>query len=153
MDNVNPEHRNISYNAQGELTIDNDYINIGHNNDSELIDIESIDTKSTDINYAKYKGKVVVLVDSNNPWYMNTDNTIPLQYTNTNPIKYSDSSIENKEDIAHAKYEHFKNSNENLNENENTDIKNNAQTIILILLFIVFVLIIYKFYIKDDCSY
>jgi hypothetical protein len=51
MDNVNPEHRNISYNAQGELTIDNDYINIGHNNDSELIDIESIDTKSTDMVY------------------------------------------------------------------------------------------------------
>jgi hypothetical protein len=141
-------NNNIAYNAQGELIVNNEFNDIC--DDSE-IELPSIDSKTTDINYAKYKGKVVVLVDSNNPWYLNTDNTIQLQPKTANPVLYPTNSIIN-DPIAHAQYtnEHFENTSDNSIESSD---KNNMQTIILILLFIAFLLIIYKFYKKNDCVY
>lgn len=52
------------------------------NNDNQSWNIESDNSSPNDFEWNKFKGKTVVLVESNNPWYVNQDTTIPAEYYN-----------------------------------------------------------------------
>lgn len=133
------------------LTSDNGNLKVlecKNDNEMQNWNVEQPDVnKSTDYVLPKYKGKIVVLVESDNPWYLNKDITIPLQYSN----KYDEFSkkcgnIDYNKDEEYAQYsqntEHF---------TQNIESDNTTQThIILLLLLIVGALIFYKCIIKKN---
>lgn len=110
-------------------------IDCSNNNEMQSWNIEQPDVnRSSDFILPTYKGKMVVLVDSDKPWYLNNDTTIPLIYDN----KYNDFS--NKcgkfeSDLQKNNIEHF-------TEKENNK---NQTHIILLLLVTVVILVGYKF--------
>lgn len=120
----------------------------------------NIDTKSdvsnntSDIIYNKLKGKTIVLVDSDEPWYLNKDDTIKIPYKknirliNNQYTNYADfGSYENKEFFNNKKCNNKLIDEDNIDnkDKDNNNIKN--QIIILLLLFLI-ILIIYKKFIK-----
>jgi len=101
---------------------------------SQLWDIENSDIQSpSDYSYQNYRGKSVVLVDSDNPWYLNHDTTVQLQYDKSLYLKNNGCND--------SKVEQFTNDTE-------SDTSITQSHIILILLLIVGVLISYKIYKK-----
>uniref|UniRef100_A0A6C0EFQ2 Uncharacterized protein n=1 Tax=viral metagenome TaxID=1070528 RepID=A0A6C0EFQ2_9ZZZZ len=92
----------LGYSTQGELFIDGVCIKANNNtlivepcdkNSSNWLDLQSQESDSSlsesiteneqdsdDISLPKFKGKTVVLVESDEPWYINKDITIPQKY-------------------------------------------------------------------------
>jgi hypothetical protein len=58
---------------------------------SESFNLPDEDSNKLDTSNKRYKGKTVVLVDSENPWYQN-DSTVPMEYKNTQ-LFYEDKNI------------------------------------------------------------
>jgi hypothetical protein len=78
-----------------------------HNNDDNSVDsVDSTDTKNipeqiehfTDNNWEVFKTNNLVLVEANNPWYVNKENTIPQKYISSD--KYFEND-DNKKDYTH----------------------------------------------------
>jgi hypothetical protein len=144
----------LSYNVENNKNDDNIKLEKCSETNSQIWNIEDSDVaRSQDYNQLKYKGKTIVLVDSENPWYLNYDTTIPIEYIKEQklqPMKqYRDSadfgSHENLE-FEHFKADKKKVNNKNKNNNNNNEIQNQ----ILFLLFcIVLLLIIYKNLVKN----
>jgi hypothetical protein len=122
--------------------------------DNKWIIEESDIEKTSDYKPIKYKGKTIVLVDSENPWYLNYDTTIPIEYSKKQDITQkqyrNDSDYGSDENLE---FEHFNNNNKNNNINikeENKISENKESTsqnqnqIIFLLLIIVVILIVYK---------
>jgi hypothetical protein len=163
--NLSSSKQDISYNTQGELIIDgkcltniegNSYTNDEYSDDSEWdVNMSNI---NIDPNNYEYKGKTVVLVNSNNPWYINTDITSIEKNLYNNDFQ----SIENNKLPLFANFNSeelildLKKSNElkmnfnniekfgNINDN-NSIIYNNYLIIILIFLIII-ILVGYRKY-------
>lgn len=56
--------------------------------DEQTWDSEESDVRtSSDYGWDKYRGKTVVLVASDNPWYINKDTTYPVKYSNPENIR------------------------------------------------------------------
>lgn len=51
----------------------------GRQRDNQIWDTENNDDVSTNNTWSRYKGKAVVLVESDNPWYINKNTTIPIK--------------------------------------------------------------------------
>jgi hypothetical protein len=122
------------------LTSNNEEIILSecNNTDVQSWNMEYPDiNKTTDTHYPEQKGRSVVLVDSDNPWYLNIDTTIPLLYDtklNLENMKYKNHA--DIEEYNKKRIEHFENTN-------NTD--DNVQTHILILLGILIIILgVYK---------
>lgn len=125
-----------------------------------IMNIEDSDTdKTTDYRLKKYKGKTIVLVDSDNPWYLNKDTTIPMDFHNelvSTPKLYRDNA--DYSDFSNNEFEHFKTTNSfNIKNkakakknNENNEKKGNENEsllqnhVIFLLLIVVVLLFIYK---------
>lgn len=108
---------------------------------------ESDVEKTSDYKPIKYKGKTIVLVDSENPWYLNYDTTIPIQY-NKKQIMTPKHYRENSDFGSHEnlEFEHFNNKiNKKIQDNESSS----QNQIIFLLLIIVIILIAYKKIIKN----
>lgn len=106
---------------------------------------ESDIEKTSDYKPIKYKGKTIVLVDSENPWYLNYDTTIPIEYykkQNITQKQYrNDSDYGSNENLE---FEHFNIKEEKkISENKESTSQNQNQ-IIFLLLIIVVILIVYK---------
>jgi hypothetical protein len=119
------------------------------NNDDDKWNIEESDVeKASDYNPLKYKGKTIILVDSENPWYLNYDTTIPIKYNQKQIITEKEyranSDYGSNENLE---FENFKNTNTNNNKNKNESTTQNQ--IICLLLIIVVILIIYKKFVKN----
>jgi hypothetical protein len=115
---------------------------------------ESDIEKTSDYKPIKYKGKTIVLVDSENPWYLNYDTTIPIEYYKKQNI--TQKQYRNDSDYGsdvNLEFEHFNNNDkyDNINikdekkilENKESTSQNQNQ-IIFLLLIIVVILIVYK---------
>jgi hypothetical protein len=111
--------------------------------ESVIWNIEESDVeKSTDYKLKKYAGKTMVLVDSDDPWYLNRDTTIPMIYNRN--MNLSDKNYRNNADfkVSTNNNEHF----EDVTKNNKNDTMTHIYTyIILLLLLIVIILIIYKY--------
>jgi hypothetical protein len=121
------------------------------NDDSNTWTIEESDVeKTSDYKPIKYKGKSIVLVDSENPWYLNYDTTIPIEYYKKQimtPKQYrSDSDYGSNENLE---FEHFNNNKNNNNISDNSESTSQNQ-IIFLLLIIVAILFVYKKLIKKN---
>lgn len=133
MHNYFPNENDISLQTQDNIT------------NAEL-DIES-DTKSnvsnntSDFIYNNLKGKTIVLVESDEPWYLNKDNTIQIPYKKN--IRLINNNYRNNAD--YGSYENKEFFNNKLYDKDNS-IKN--QIIMLLLLFLI-ILIVYKKFIKN----
>lgn len=88
---ISPQH-----NSEKCLTAEDDSVYVKQcteNNDNQSWVTGATD--DSDLTYAwdKYRGKSVVLVESNNPWYINSDQTVQLEIVDTdsnfhNDVKY-----------------------------------------------------------------
>lgn len=113
--------------------------------ENSILNIEDSDTERTsDYVLKKYKGKTIVLVDSDNPWYLNKDTTIPMNFNNsfvTTTKKYR-----NNADYGNYKNNEFEHFNSETKKSkkiiENESISQNQ--IIFLLLIIVILLFVYK---------
>ncbi len=148
-----------------------------HNNDNNSID--SLDTQNiseqkehfTDNNWQVYKTNSLVLVEANNPWYVNKENTIPLKYISSDKYFQND---DNKKDYtnpygynniqSNAQYESntkLDGSKPNLglgysfaerrnieNFGPKTEKKDNTNYIILIMFIVIILLFAYNIYKK-----
>jgi Ricin-type beta-trefoil lectin domain len=136
------------------LTSDNTQLKVtdcDNKNEMQSWNVEHPDVnKSTDYILPKYKGKMVVLVDSDHPWYLNNDTTIPMAYSN----KFNDYSNQcGNFDIAPEVVSCNDKGTEHFTDNtDNTDNKENkTQThIILLLIAIVIIMVVYKVYSKNQ---
>lgn len=114
---------------------------------------ESDIEKSSDYNPIKYKGKTIVLVDSENPWYLNYDSTIPIEYQKKQNI--TEKQYRNESDFGsyeNLEFEYFSD-NVNKKNKKNTNESTSQNQIIFLLLIIVVILIIYKNLIKNKFNY
>jgi hypothetical protein len=128
----------------------NEKIELGKCSDDEVtnFNIEDTDTERTsDYSLKKYSGKTIVLVDSDNPWYLNKDTTNPMNFNKSQIIKPL--SYRNNADFGNYKnseFEHFKPKTEKKDKDnkkkENESISQNQ--IIFLLLIMVVLLFIYK---------
>lgn len=111
----------------------------------------------------KYKGKQVVLVTDNNPWYVNKNITIPLKYvSNNNFLGYNvvknnyakyESNVTLDKDSPTMGYGYSYASRRNVEGFNNTsenegDTDNNSDIIIFVLFFMLLLLFIYNIYYK-----
>ena len=138
--------KKVLYNIQGNLIVDNKLLtssisgndaylneNMGsayvneNNNNNTYKPINDYDSE-------KYKGKGVVLVDSDNPWYLNDDESIPWPQVDRVPSQQSTKVVKNVI-VTDNKTTHVEEKEEE-----------KSQTNIIFLLLIIFViLILYKF--------
>lgn len=110
------------------------------NSEASIWNVENSDSdKSSDYRLPEYKGKTMVLVDSDDPWYLNKDVTLPIIYNK-------------KLDLTGKKYQKFASYDNKLHEgremfnNLNNDNTNNTQSqIVYLLILIIVILCIYKY--------
>ena len=78
----------ITYNILNQKNL-NDNDSLDNNNLDNLDNLDKIEhftdstrktTENTVQDWTKYQGKSLVLVEANNPWYINKDTTIPIKY-------------------------------------------------------------------------
>ncbi len=123
----------------------------GSNDENIKMSVEDQDTERTsDYQLKKYKGKTIVLVESDNPWYLNKDSTIPMKYKKD--IELTKKQYRNNADYGshhNTEFEHF--SEKNNNKEENDSISQNQ--IILLLLMIVVILFVYKKILNSSLKY
>lgn len=115
--------------------------------DNIKMSIEDSDTeKTSDYRMKEYKGKTIVLVESDNPWYLNKDTTIPMKYNKK--LNLTTKQYRNNADFGsytNSEFEHFE--PENNSENYNDSISQNY--VIFLLLALAIFLYIYKKIKKD----
>ena len=88
MNNLNNVYEMIETNDS--IDANNAESNNAESNNAESNNAESNNAESSK-NDNRYKGKTVVLVDSDNPWYQN-DTTVPMKYKH-NELFYEDKNI------------------------------------------------------------
>jgi len=153
---VSPQH-----NSEKCLTVENDSVYIKQcteNNDNQSWTTGATDDSDATYAWNKYRGKSVVLVESNNPWYVNSDQTVQLEIIDSdtdfhNDVKYRSNADFKSEFIMDPNGHHlgFGSSYadrlgdpcdkiEQFNENAN----NEDNQLIFIMLCILFMIIIYK---------
>jgi hypothetical protein len=140
-----PDHCLFSQNEKIE-------INKCSDDENTIFNIEDDDTdRTSDYALKKYMGKTIVLVDSDNPWYLNKDTTVPVDFHKsliTTPKTYRNAA--DFGDYKNPEFEHFKQpskkkSRDNKAKNKNKDIDSISQNqIIFLLLVMVALLFIYK---------
>jgi hypothetical protein len=111
---------------------------------SELYNMDEKDENlSTDSSYRlqKIKGKTIVLVESDNPWYLNKDETIQIPYKKN--IRLTNNQYRNDAD-----YGSYENSNREFFYDKQMQEKN--QNKIILLLFIFLLLLFIKNIIKKN---
>jgi len=114
-----------------------------------------------------YKGKRLVLVESDNPWYVNKENVIELKYINNQNYfgirqKYPLGSAFKSNTVYNTtspnlgygySYADRKNTIvENFSENTEDNSNNNANYIIVIMIIIIILLLAYNYYKKNNNS-
>lgn len=135
LNDINENINNINDNINNDINDIND--NIDNNDNGNNIDNEIMDIPEYVL--PKYKGKTIVLVDSENPWYLNYDTTIPIPYSQE--LNLTTKQYRNEADFGsheNLEFEHF---NDNSNNNNDSVLQN--QIIFLLLIFII-ILYIYK---------
>lgn len=194
----NSEKQTLSYNAQGELIIDDKCLSYSDNNsvyfdncsddnnqkwtisDNKISssvsgkcletngeeiylqncsdiewNVEDSDVStSSDYTWNKHRGKTVVLVKSDNPWYINQDVTEPMKYTNpeslTQNARYrynadykSDVTLDpNRPDLGMG-YSYLERANSGC-EGFGPETNNQDKNIIIIIMSIVFLIVMYR---------
>lgn len=136
---LNLDENKISpYNNKNKcLSSDADKLKYCDSDESIYWNTEQNDVEhSDDYNLPQYKGKSVVLVDSNNPWYLNKDITIPMNYYNNLKLtgeQYHNSAVFPPDKKVYERFTQLKKKN------------NECQNHVIILLFIIFlILVIYR---------
>jgi len=129
MFNANELHDNqtIAYNTQGELIIN-------HWNIADIDPVFPVDNSSDSDNHKK-----IVLIDSKDPWYYNSDNS--SEKDNNNKENHSDIWAESKREPFNSQKILFHDNDENIDKN----IDSSQLHIILLLLFVLLILFSYKF--------
>lgn len=144
--------------------------NVTNNNTNINETYETYETTNDENDWSKYRGKQVVLVSENNPWYINKNATIPLKYISNdnflganifkNNYALYDSKVVLDNDTPSLGYgysyasrrnvETFKNDDENNEDDEDDEEKDttNSDKIILLLFIILLLLFIYNIYYK-----
>jgi hypothetical protein len=126
-------------------------------NDIDHNDIDQNDIINHHNNLNVYKGKRLVLVESDNPWYINKDNVIELKYIKNDnyfgvrskyPVgaKFKSNTVYNPQspNLGYG-YSYADRKDviiEKFSDNEN----NNANYVILVMIFIIVLLMVYNFY-------
>jgi hypothetical protein len=111
--------------------------------------------------WGQYKGKQVVLVAENNPWYINKNHTIPAKYISNdnflgaNLFKNNYASYESKVELDNESpslgYGYSYSSRRNVEKFNGTDDEqsdNNSDIIVFMLFFILLLLFVYNIYYK-----
>jgi hypothetical protein len=120
------------------------------NSDQNNISDDSVSSGNSDYRLKQIKGKTIVLVESDNPWYLNKDETIQLPYKKN--IRLTNKQYRNDADYgSYENSEYFngkiKKKNNIYNNQEQTQSQNHI--ILLLVLFLV-LLFIYKKYTKGN---
>jgi hypothetical protein len=139
-----------------------------YNNDSEYNNYSiDDDMENNHQSLNTYKGKRLVLVESDNPWYVNKENVIELKYINNQNYfgirqKYPLGSAFKSNTVYNTtspnlgygySYADRKNTIvENFSENTEDNSNNNANYIIVIMIIIIILLLAYNYYKKNNNS-
>lgn len=143
------ENSNIT---QDNITQDNITQDYFEQNNESRFDSDSDSDFDFDYRLKKFKGKTIVLVESDNPWYLNKDETIQLPYKKN--IRLTNKRY--REDADYGSYENKNNENFNgkIKKNKNTNTNKNQEQfqnhIIILLMVFLFSLIIYNKCIKNN---
>lgn len=122
------------------------------------------DMENNHNNLNTYKGKRLVLVESDNPWYVNKENVIELKYINNQnyfgsrqkyPVgtKFKSNTVYNTGPDSGFGYSYADRKNvlvEKFSENTEENTNNNANYIILTMIIIIILLLAYNYYKKNN---
>lgn len=102
-----------------------------NNRDMYNIDTEN-SSNNSDYRLQKIRGKTIVLVESDNPWYLNKDDTIQIPYN-------KNIRLTNKQYRENADYGSYENSNKEYFDTKQTCGQNQIILLLFILLVLLFV--------------